>query len=53
LVTPASASIEFGFFDGLFIPGLNKGVGLFHKIERATPSRYPQIQPGVFIEPRN
>ena len=51
LVAPASASISFGVFDGLFIPGLNQGIGLFQSLEKAVPGRYPAIHPGVFIQP--
>lgn len=50
LVAPASANISFGVFDGLFIPGLNQGIGLFQSLEVAPAGRYPAIHPGVIIQ---
>jgi len=49
LVAPASASISFGMFDGLFIPGLNQGIGLFQSAETPPAGRYPATTPGVII----
>jgi hypothetical protein len=50
LVAPASANIAFGMFDGLFIPGLDQGIGLFQSIESAPTGRYPATTPGVIIQ---
>lgn len=50
LVAPASASISFGMFDGLFIPGLNQGIGLFQSAETPPVGRYPATTPGVIIQ---
>jgi uncharacterized delta-60 repeat protein len=50
LAAPALANIAFGVFDGLFIPGLNQGVGLFHSMETPPVGRYPSTTPGVFIQ---
>jgi uncharacterized delta-60 repeat protein len=50
LVAPASANISFGMCDGLFIPGLNQGIGLFQSAETPPAGRYPATTPGVIIE---
>jgi uncharacterized delta-60 repeat protein len=50
LVAPASARISFGMFDGLFIPGLNQGIGLFHSLEVPRIGRFPSTTPGVIIQ---
>ena len=50
LVAPSSASISFGVFDGLFIPGLNQGIGLFQSAETPPAGRYPATTPGVIIQ---
>jgi len=50
LVAPASASISFGVIDGIFIPGLNRGIGLFQSAETPPAGRFPSTTPGVIIE---
>jgi uncharacterized delta-60 repeat protein len=50
LEAPAAASLPFGTFEGLFIPGLNQGIGLFNQIQVAPAARFATIQPGVIIQ---